>query len=54
MSKDKKKDSCCHGYEKKGKMCSSCPLREKAKKKKKKDKDKRKKKKKDKKKDKKK
>ncbi len=48
MGKDKKK--CCGGHEKKGKMCSSCPLRdsekEKDKKKdKKKDKDKKKKKK---------
>ncbi len=46
MGKEKKK--CCGGHEKKGKMCSSCPLRdsEKVKDKKKKDKDKKKKKKK--------
>jgi hypothetical protein len=49
MGDDKKK--CCEAYKKKGKMCSSCPLKDKAKKKKKKDKDKKKKKKKDKKKD---
>lgn len=48
-----KKDKCCEGYKKKGKMCSSCPLRD-EKKKEKKEKKKEKKKKKDKKKEKKK
>jgi hypothetical protein len=42
MGKDKKKkDKCCEGYLKKGKMCSDCPLKGKGKeklKKKKKDK----------------
>ena len=28
MGKDKKKDKCCEGYLKKGKMCGTCPLRE--------------------------
>ena len=50
MGKDKKKkDKCCEGYLKKGKMCSSCPLKDKEKEKAKK-KDKKKEKKKDKKK----
>jgi hypothetical protein len=46
MGKDKKKkkDKCCGAYLKKGKMCSSCPLRDKDEKKKKKDKKKKKKK----------
>lgn len=48
MGKDKKKDKCCEGYLKKGKMCGSCPLKDKDKEKKK---DKKKEKKKDKKKD---
>jgi len=56
MGKDKKKkDKCCESYLKKGKMCSSCPLKDKENEKsKKKDKDKKKEKKKEKKKDKKK
>lgn len=29
MGKDKKKDKCCKSYEKKGKKCSGCPLRDK-------------------------
>lgn len=50
MGKDKKKkDKCCEGYLKKGKMCGSCPLQDKDKTKKK-DKEKKKDKKKDKKK----
>jgi phosphate:Na+ symporter len=55
MGKDKKKkDKCCEGYLKKGKMCGSCPLKDKEKakdKEKDKDKGKKKEKKKDKKKD---
>lgn len=53
MGKDKKKkDKCCEGYLKKGKMCGSCPLKDKEKAKEKdKDKGKKKEKKKDKKKD---
>jgi hypothetical protein len=34
MGKDKKKkrkDKCCEGYLKKGKMCGSCPLQDKEK-----------------------
>jgi len=52
MGKDKKKkDKCCESYLKKGKMCSSCPLKDKENEKsKKKNKDKKKEKKKDKKK----
>jgi len=47
MGKDKKKkDKCCESYLKKGKMCSSCPLKDKEK-----EKSKKKKKKKEKKKD---